>query len=68
MSAGLFHEVALSKIAKLQGELEDPDLYAREPKRFDTLMAKLTDLQSKLSDAEDTWLELEMLAEEDAAG
>ena len=56
------------EIAKLQGELEDPDLYAREPKRFDTLMAKLTDLQSKLSDAEDTWLELEMLAEEDAAG
>uniref|UniRef100_UPI003BAA440C ABC-F family ATP-binding cassette domain-containing protein n=1 Tax=Stappia sp. TaxID=1870903 RepID=UPI003BAA440C len=56
------------EIAKLQGELEDPDLYAREPRRFDTLMAKLTDLQSKLSDAEDTWLELEMLAEEDAAG
>ena len=55
------------EIAKLQGELEDPDLYAREPKRFDTLMAKLTDLQSKLSSAEDTWLVFEMLAEEDAA-
>jgi ATP-binding cassette subfamily F protein uup len=56
------------QIAKLQEELEDPDLYAREPKRFDKLMATLTDLQSRLSEAEDTWLELEMLAEEDAAG
>ena len=53
-----------AEIARLQGELEDQTLYARDPKRFDTLMAKLSDLQSKLATAEETWLELEMLAEE----
>ncbi|CAN0405586.1 unnamed protein product, partial [Ectocarpus fasciculatus] len=53
-----------AEIGKLQGELEDQTLYARDPKRFDTLMAKLSDLQSKLATAEETWLELEMLAEE----
>ena len=55
------------EIGKLQGELEDQTLYARDPKRFDALMAKLTELQTKLAAAEDTWLELEMLAEEEAA-
>ena len=55
------------EIGKLQGELEDQSLYARDPKRFDALMAKLTELQNKLAQAEDTWLELEMLAEEEGA-
>lgn len=55
-------------IAKVQQELADANLYAKDPKRFDALMAKLSDLQARLAAAEDTWLELEMLAEEDAAG
>jgi len=57
-----------AKIETLQGELEDPDLFSKDPKRFDTLMTRLTDLQAQLATAEETWLELELLAEEDAAG
>ncbi len=50
----------------MQAELADPDLFAKNPKRFDTLMAKMTQAQEKLATAEETWLELEILAEEDA--
>ncbi|GGE95945.1 ATP-binding cassette domain-containing protein [Stappia taiwanensis] len=54
-----------SRIATMQGELEDPDLFARDPKRFDKLMAEISKAQDKLAEAEETWLELEMLAEGD---
>jgi ATP-binding cassette subfamily F protein uup len=54
------------EISDMQAELADPDLFAKNPKRFDTLMAKMTQAQEKLSTAEETWLELEILAEEDA--
>ncbi|WP_425088165.1 ABC-F family ATP-binding cassette domain-containing protein [Stappia sp.] len=54
------------EIADMQRELADPDLFAKNPKRFDTLMANMTKAQEKLASAEETWLELEILAEEDA--
>jgi ATP-binding cassette subfamily F protein uup len=51
------------KIARLQGVLADPDLYARDPARFETVSAELAGLQQELSAAEDRWLSLEMLRE-----
>jgi ATP-binding cassette subfamily F protein uup len=53
-----------SRIARLQGVLADPDLYARDPGRFETVSAELAGLQDELSAAEDRWLSLEMLREE----
>ena len=53
-----------AKIAKLEPELADPNLYAKDPKRFNALSAELADAQARLSAAEDRWLELEALREE----
>ncbi len=53
-----------AKIAKVQDILADPDLYARDPARFQKAMDALTALQADLSAAEERWLELEMLREE----
>ena len=52
------------RIARLQGLLADPDLYARDPGRFEAVSAQLAGLQDELSAAEDRWLSLEMLREE----
>ncbi|ABD88628.1 ABC-F family ATP-binding cassette domain-containing protein [Rhodopseudomonas palustris] len=58
-------------IAKLQAEiakqhrfLDDPNLYAKDRKKFDTASAALSAAQKELQIAEDQWLELEMLREE----
>ena len=53
-----------AKIAKVQEILADPDLYSRDPARFQKAMDTLTALQSELGAAEERWLELEMLREE----
>jgi ATP-binding cassette subfamily F protein uup len=53
-----------AKIAKVQHILADPDLYARDPARFQKAMDALTSLQADLNAAEERWLELEMLREE----
>jgi ABC transport system ATP-binding/permease protein len=53
-----------AKIGKLQEVLADPNLYARDPVRFERAGAALSDLQADLAAAEDRWLELEMLREE----
>ncbi|MFC4172805.1 ABC-F family ATP-binding cassette domain-containing protein [Microvirga sp. GCM10011540] len=53
-----------AKIAKVQEILADPDLYSRDPARFQKAMDALTQLQTELSAAEERWLELEMLREE----
>ncbi|MBZ6077916.1 ABC-F family ATP-binding cassette domain-containing protein [Microvirga puerhi] len=53
-----------AKIAKVQEILADPDLYARDPARFQKAMETLAALQSDLGTAEERWLELEMLREE----
>jgi ATP-binding cassette subfamily F protein uup len=50
------------EIAKIQAELEDPDMFAKDPKRFERLMASLAAAETRLTEAEDAWLELEMLA------
>jgi len=52
------------KIAKVQEILADPELYSRDPARFQKAMDALTQLQADLHAAEERWLELEMLREE----
>ena len=53
-----------AEIARLNGTLADPALYARDPKRFADTGAALEQAQAALSEAEDQWLELETLREE----
>ena len=48
-----------AEIGKLEGLLSDPDLYAREPVKFQKATEALTERQEKLSAAEELWLELE---------
>jgi ATP-binding cassette subfamily F protein uup len=57
-------EELTAKIAKVQEILADPELYARDPARFQKAMDALTQLQAELHAAEERWLELEMLQEE----
>ena len=44
--------------------LDDPELFARDRAAFDKALQALGDVQKKLDDAEDRWLELEILREE----
>ncbi|MBJ3774372.1 ATP-binding cassette domain-containing protein [Acuticoccus mangrovi] len=60
---------ALEKeMADLSDRLADPNLYARDPKRFDSLTKTLADRQTEHAAAEERWLELEMKREELEAG
>ncbi len=47
-----------SEIAKLETLLADPDLYSREPAKFEKASGALAERQVKLSAAEDEWLSL----------
>jgi ATP-binding cassette subfamily F protein uup len=53
-----------AEIAKQQRHLDDPDLYRKDRKKFDKASDALTTAQKELQQAEDKWLELEMLREE----
>src|SRR2546423_2136299 len=53
-----------AEIAKQQKLLDDPDLYTKDRKKFDTASAAIAKAQEELSAAEDRWLELEVLREE----
>jgi len=53
-----------SKIAAHQKELEDPDLFTKDPERFNQLSATLTQAMAEHSALEEQWLELEMKREE----
>ena len=56
---------ALQKdIVKLQAQLDDPNLYARDPKKFTEVSAALGAAQTELAASEERWLELEILREE----
>jgi ATP-binding cassette subfamily F protein uup len=56
---------ALQKdIAKLQQQIDDPGLYARDAKKFAEISTKLGAAQTELAASEERWLELEMLREE----
>jgi ATP-binding cassette subfamily F protein uup len=53
-----------AEIAKQQRILDDPDLYKKNRKKFDSASDALTKAQKELQEAEDKWLELEVLREE----
>ncbi|RAI00033.1 elongation factor 3 [Acuticoccus sediminis] len=51
-------------IARLSDALADPNLYARDPARFEKLTNDLSTRQAEKDAAEERWLELEMKREE----
>lgn len=51
-----------AEIAKLEEFLSDPDLYARNPGKFQKATQGLAERQAKLAEAEDMWLTLEEIA------
>jgi ATP-binding cassette subfamily F protein uup len=53
-----------AEIAKQQRILDDHDLYKKNRKKFDSASDALTKAQKELQEAEDKWLELEVLREE----
>ena len=53
-----------AEIAKQQRILDDTDLYKKNRKKFDSASDALTNAQKELQDAEDKWLDLEVLREE----
>ncbi len=52
-----------AEIEKLAGYLSDPDLYAKEPMKFDKATQALAERQGALARAEDDWLALAEKAE-----
>jgi ATP-binding cassette subfamily F protein uup len=52
------------EIAKLSAELSDPQLYQRDPAKFEKTSVALSAKSAELAAAEERWLELEMLREE----
>lgn len=57
-------EDLLRRKEKLLSEMGDPDLYSRDPKRFNAISETLGNIETEISAAEEQWLELEMLREE----
>jgi len=57
-----------AEIAAVEDVLADPDLYARDPKRFADLSAMATKLRDERHAAEERWLEVAEMAEALAEG
>jgi ATP-binding cassette subfamily F protein uup len=53
-----------AEIARQQGRLDDPNLYAKDRKTFDEASKAMAKAQQELAAAEDRWLELEVLREQ----
>jgi ATP-binding cassette subfamily F protein uup len=53
-----------AEIAKQQKLLDDPQLFAKDRKKFDAASTAIAAAHEKLHQAEERWLELEMLREE----
>ncbi len=52
------------EIARLETKLADPELFARDPKAFEKTMTRHQKAKAEIAQAEEHWLELEMLKEE----
>ncbi|WP_299811833.1 ABC-F family ATP-binding cassette domain-containing protein [uncultured Roseibium sp.] len=52
-----------AKLEALRGEMNDPQLYVKNPDKFAKLSQQITDLTKEKGSAEEQWLELEMLNE-----
>ncbi|MBA5778190.1 ABC-F family ATP-binding cassette domain-containing protein [Stappia sp. F7233] len=50
-------------LEKLQAEMADPQLYNRDPSKFARLSREISEKQQALDEAEEQWLELELLNE-----
>jgi ATP-binding cassette subfamily F protein uup len=55
------------EIARLESEVSDPGLYARDATRFNAAVARAEAARAELATAEDRWLELEAKREEASA-
>lgn len=53
-----------AEIAAIEEELGNPDLYTADPDKFDALSSRLMKAQQEKDDAENQWLEIQMLKEE----
>ena len=53
-----------AEMKSLQSRLDDPGFYARDRAGFENVTASLGELQWKIAEAEEQWLELEILREE----
>ncbi len=53
-------------IARFQRVLSDPNLFARDPKKFNATTMSLGKAETDLAKAEERWLELEMIREADS--
>ena len=51
-----------TRIAKAESEMSDPNLFAKNPERFNILASAIDADRAALAKAEDEWLELEMIA------
>ena len=52
------------EIAVMEKKLADPELFGRDPKAFDSIMARHEKAKAEITQAEHQWLELEMMREE----
>ncbi len=52
------------ELSTLEQKLSDANLFARDPRGFERIMARLTAVQAEKTNAEEQWLELEMMREE----
>ncbi len=52
------------EVRTLRAQLSDGDLYARDPKAFETIATRLSAAEKELAASEERWLELEVLREE----
>jgi len=59
----LIDEMAAKK-EKLEAELANPDLFTKNPDQFNKITAELGKLSDEMDQAEERWLELEILQEE----
>ena len=58
---------AQARVASAQTQLDDPDLYARDPDAFDRASKEVVSSQASLAELENRWLELELQREESEA-
>jgi ATP-binding cassette subfamily F protein uup len=56
------------EIVSLEARLEDPDLYAKDRARFETITRRLGEARAELARSEEDWLELEARREQLAGG
>jgi ATP-binding cassette subfamily F protein uup len=52
------------EISDMEKKLADPQLFGRDPKAFDKIMARHEKAKAEITQAEQHWLELEMMREE----